>query len=694
MGKAVVRGLQGPDAADGYYKTLACAKHYAVHSGPEWNRHSFNIEDLPPRDLWETYMPAFKSLVQESNVAEVMCAYQRIDGEPCCGNTRFEQHILRDVWGFEGLITSDCWAVRDFYSKGHHEVSADATSASAKAVRSGTDVECGQDYRLLPEAVKRGKVSEEEINRSLKCLLIARFRLGDFDPDEMVKWTKIPESCIASKEHKQLALDMARQSIVMLQNDNNLLPLSKDADIVVMGPNANDSVMQWGNYNGFPTHTVTILDGIRQNTGREVKYIPGCSLTRSEVTESMFSLLKTTDGDRGMKATYWNNTTQEGSPVATVLFTESINQSNGGATVFAPGVNLTDFSAHYEATICPSENITLTLATSCDDRLTLKVDGTTLISAEKEGKKVKNAKQKFNFKKGKTYSITIDYVQLDGSATMKFDITKSYTPTIRQTLNEIGDAKTIVFAGGISPKLEGEEMKVSETGFRGGDRTDIELPTVQRELIAALKAAGKRIVLINCSGGAMGLVPESRNCEAIIQAWYGGEKGGEAVADVLFGDYNPSGKLPLTFYKDASQLPDFEDYRMDNRTYRYFKGEPQWVFGYGMSYTTFEVENPRYNKAMGRLTVTLKNTGNRCGDEVVQVYIKRTADTEGPIKTLRAYKRVNLKAGEHRDIAIDLPMKNFETWDDATNTMRVVGGEHEIMVGTSSDHVKSIKVNL
>ena len=252
-------------------------------------------------------------------------------------------------------------------------MSADATSASAKAVRSGTDVECGQDYRLLLEAVKRGEVSEEEINRSLKRLLIARFRLGDFDPDEMVKWTKIPESCIASKEHKQLALDMARQSIVLLQNDNNLLPLSKDADIVVMGPNANDSVMQWGNYNGFPTHTVTILDGIRQNTGREVKYIPGCSLTRSEVTESMFSLLKTTDGDRGMKATYWNNTTQEGSPVATVLFTESINQSNGGATVFAPGVNLTDFSAHYEATICPSENITLTLATSCDDRLTLRL---------------------------------------------------------------------------------------------------------------------------------------------------------------------------------------------------------------------------------------------------------------------------------------------------------------------------------
>ena len=439
---------------------------------------------------------------------------------------------------------------------------------------------------------------------------------------------------------------------------------------------------------------MTILDGIRQKTGRNVKYIPGCSLTRSEVTESMFSLLTTPDGQRGMKATYWNNTAQEGQPAATCVFTESINQSNGGATVFAPGVNLTSFSARYEATLRPSADLTLTLATTCDDRLTLKVNGTTLISAEKEGKKVKNASRNYSFRKGKTYSITIDYTQLDGSATMRFDITKSHTPTLAETLNEIGTAETIVFVGGISPRLEGEEMKVSEPGFRGGDRTDIELPAVQRRLVAALKAAGKRIVFVNCSGGAMGLVPESRNCEAILQAWYGGEKGGEAVADILFGDYNPSGKLPLTFYKDASQLPDFEDYRMANRTYRYFSGEPQWAFGHGLSYTTFEVDNPRYDKALGRLTLTLKNTGSRSGTATVQVYIKRTADTAGPIKTLRAYTRVGLDAGRQRDVTIDLPATSFETWDEATQTMRVVGGRHEIMVGTSSDNVKTTSTTL
>ncbi len=337
MGLAVVRGLQGPEDAR-HLKLLACAKHFAVHSGPEWNRHSFNIENLPARDLWETYMPAFKALVQKGKAAEVMCAYQRIDGEPCCGSARYEQQILREEWGFDGVITSDCGAIGDFYKPGRHGVSKDAASASAKAVLAGTDVECGAEYNKLPEAVERGDISEADIDRSLKRLLMARIVLGDFDPEETVEWAKIPSSVIACKEHKQMALDMARKGTVLLMNKNGALPLNKygsgienrgmknkkerdgaftstDSSIVVMGPNAADSVMMWGNYSGFPTQTVTVLQGIRNKAGN-VKYIRGCGLTRGEVHESRFGNITSPDGKRGMKATYRNNTDHKGEPVA------------------------------------------------------------------------------------------------------------------------------------------------------------------------------------------------------------------------------------------------------------------------------------------------------------------------------------------------------------------------------------------
>ena len=348
MGCAVVRGLQGPEDTK-YRKLWACAKHYAIHSGPEWARHTDNITDVTPRDLWETYMPAFKSLVQDANVAEVMCAYQRIDGAPCCSNARYERQILRDEWGFKGLITSDCGAINDFYVPGRHGTAKTPTEATAQAIGAGTDVECGSVYRSLPEAVKTGLISEEKVNESLKRLLIARFRLGDFDQDENVPWTQIPSSVIASKAHKDLAEKMAEEGIVLLQNRNNLLPLkSSGMKLVVMGPNANDSIMQWGNYSGYPTSTTTILQGIRKYV-KDAKYIPACTLTRNEVSESRFNLLTSADGSKGMKATYWNNAEMKGEPVATAVMTSPINQSNGGNTVFAPGVNLTNFSADTRA---------------------------------------------------------------------------------------------------------------------------------------------------------------------------------------------------------------------------------------------------------------------------------------------------------------------------------------------------------
>lgn len=693
MGVAVVRGLQGvnydgtplPDG-NGYLKLLACAKHFAVHSGPEWNRHEFNIERLPERDLWETYLPAFKALVQEADVREVMCAYQRIDGDPCCGNNRYEQHILRDQWGFNGIITSDCGAINDFYVPGRHGVSTDAAAASAKGVLSGTDVECGSSYEHLPEAVQRGEIKEADIDRSLRRLLIERMRVGDFDPDELVPWTKIGKEVVASPEHKQLALDIARQSIVLLKNDG-LLPLSseeilsRNSSLIIMGPNANDSTMLWGNYTGYPTQTTTILQGIRKYIP-DAPYIRGCGFTRNEIHESRFDMMRTPDGQPGMQATYWNNTEWQGIPAATTVMTEPINQSNGGATVFAPGVNLENFSARYEGIFTPTRDEVLTLREGSDDKIRIYVNDELVIEQWKSRHRIDYKEKELTFKAGESYRIRIDYVQLEDMAAMQFDLFQRTIPTKEELLSQIGTADTIIFVGGISPQLEGEEMKVDEPGFKGGDRTSIELPQVQRDLLRILHEAGKKIIFINCSGGAMALAPEVETCDAMIQAWYGGEQAGQAVAEVLFGDYNPSGKLPLTFYRSTNDLPDFLDYRMTNRTYRYFKGKALFPFGYGLSYTTFEIGEPEY--IYNKVRVSVKNTGSRDGDEVIQVYIRRPADKNGPLKTLRAFQRVSLKAGETKHLTMDFPHDRFECWDSKTNTMRVIPGHYQLMVGTSS----------
>ncbi len=689
MGLAVVRGLQGVGykgedlGVSKYRKLLACAKHFAVHSGPEWNRHTFNIENLPERDLWETYLPAFKALVQEGKVAEVMCAYQRIDGQACCAQIRYEQQILRDEWGFDGLITSDCGAIRDFLPKWHH-VAKDGAEASAKAVLAGTDVECGSEYKNLPAAVKRGDIKEADLDRSLRRLLIARFELGDFDKDELNAWTKIPESVVASKEHKMLAYEMAKKGIVLLKN-NGVLPLNPDirrqtSSIVVMGPNANDSVMMWGNYSGYPTRTITALEGISQKG--KARYIQGCGLTRNESFESRYDKVQSPLGYQGMQAIYWNNTEMKGKPATTVNISNPVRLSNGGNTVFAPGVNLENFSARLDGIFKPTEDETLIFDISADDKLRLIVNGDTLVDIWKVRQRIQGEKKELAVKAGEHYRIQIDYVQEAGYGALNFDIKKKINPTQQELLTQIGDTETVIFVGGISPSLEGEEMKVSEPGFKGGDRTSIELPQAQRDVLSMLHQAGKKVIFVNCSGSAIALTPELESCDAILQWWYAGEAGGNALADVLFGDYNPSGKLPITFYKSTDELPDFLDYTMKNRTYRYYTGEPLFPFGYGLSYTTFDISKPVYKN--NKVRVTVKNTGNQKGMETVQVYMRRLADKEGPQKTLKAYKQVELEVGESKTIDIDFPRQSFEGWDAETNTMRVVPGKYELMVGSSS----------
>lgn len=567
MGIAVVRGLQGEPTQNRYRKLLACAKHYAVHSGPEWERHSFNVELLRQRDLWETYLPAFKALVQEGDVQEVMCAYQSYDGEPCCGNARLLTDILRNEWGFKGLVTSDCGAIDDFFEPGRHGFSDSKESAVASAVMAGTDVECGGVFRNLPEAVAQGKITEARMDESLMRLLKARFELGDFDSEALVAWKRIGPEVIASAAHHEIALRAARESIVLLQNKNNILPLGRDTKVAVIGPNANDSVMMWGNYNGLPRHTVTILEGL-QAKGRVVGHIKAC-----ELVENASRTLHGTDG--------------------------------------VPEVDY----GH-------------------DTALRIRTD--------------------------------------DASNT-----------TYGEVMDCVRDAEVVIFVGGISPRLEGEEMSIDLPGFRGGDRTSIELPAIQRDMLRKLHEAGKRIVFVNCSGSAVALVPETETCEAIVQAWYGGEAGGEALADVIYGDCDPVGRLPLTFYSSTDQLPDYEDYDMRGRTYRYMKEEPLWYFGYGLSYTDVSYGKPSYDGS--NITLTLKNKGKRPTTETVQVYINRPDDPEGPLRTLRAYKRVDIAAGKKVKVTIPLPRTSFEWWDSASNTMRVLPGKYNVMVGPSAN---------
>ncbi len=697
MGLAAVRGLQGPDTAR-YDKLHACAKHFAVHSGPEWNRHQFDARDIDQRDLWETYLPAFKALVKEGNVAEVMCAYNRYEGEPCCGNRRLLTWILRELWGYKGLVVSDCGAVSDFHVAGRHNTHRDAAHASADAVLSGTDVECGSNYSRLDEAVEQGLIDEKQIDVSVRRLLRARFALGELDDDRVVSWSRIPVEIIDCKEHRALALEAARRSIVLLQNRGGILPLKRDEPIVVLGVNAADSVMQWGNYNGFPSHTITLLEGIRRMTGREVRYLPATGLVDNRVFVSMAGQIVGEDGHSGFDALYWNTTEAAGEPVARQATSGTMRFDSSGATVFAPGVELENFSARYTGTFRPERSGEVILRIKGDDAFRVTVDGKTVVDRWGE-KRRSSAQTVLTVEAGQDYPIAIDFRQYRGNALLQFDLGYESVMTPEEVVAAVGDVQTVIYAGGISPALEGEEMKVDYPGFRGGDRTEIELPAAQRQLIEALHKAGKRIIMVNYSGSAIALEPESRRCDAILQAWYPGQAGGQAVAEVLYGEQNPAGRLPVTFYRNAEQLPDFEDYSMKGRTYRFMTEKPLYPFGHGLSYTTFDYGKARLSRGTIKageelkLSVKVRNTGDRDGDEVVQIYVHREGDN-GLNRTLRAFRREHLRAGESRNIEILLPASAFEFFDEKTQTVRVQEGRYEIYCGGSSDAQNKVTLEI
>jgi beta-glucosidase len=631
-----------------------------------------------------------------------MCAYQRLDDEPCCGNNRLLQNILREDFGFKYMVVSDCGAITDFYNS--HKVSSDAMHAAAKGVLAGTDVECvwdGYAFKYLPEAVSRGLITEEEINKHLLRVLTQRFELGEMDTDALVPWTKIPMSVVNNEEHRKLALDMARQSMTLLQNKNNILPLNKSADkIAVIGPNADNEPMLWGNYNGKPVRTISILNGIKSKIdANKIIYDKACDLVENKVTQSYFS--KTSiDGKQGFKATYWNNRTYQGERVISDQIANPLKLTTAGDHEFASGVRLQNFSAKYETEFEAPETEEIVFKTGATGHFELIVNGETI--ARYDNWRTLPSRIPFKVERGQKYKIEIRYAQLNNwQANLEFDFGKEVDVDFTDLVNKLKDTETVVFVGGLSSMLEGEEMPVSYPGFKGGDRTDIELPEVQRNLLKVLKAAGKKVIFVNNSGSAIALTPETESCDAILQAWYGGESGGQAVADVLFGDYNPSGKLPVTFYKSTAQLADFEDYSMKGRTYR-FMSDPLFQFGYGLSYTSFSIGNAQISRTQIRngenikLSIPVSNTGKLDGTEVVQVYVRKINDRNGPLKTLRGFQRVDVKAGKTGTAAIDLPYKAFEFYDENKLKVAVTPGDYEVWYGNSSaaKDLKMIKVGI
>ena len=689
LGVQTVLGMQGNDSR--YFKTHACAKHYAVHSGPEPLRHSMNVEPTN-RDLWETYLPAFKALVKKANVREVMCAYQRFEGKPCCTSDRLLIDILRNKWGYDGLVVTDCDAINNFFNKGQHETHTDGLSASVDAVLNGTDLECGKVFMVLTEAMQKGLIKESDLDQHLRKTLTGRFELGMFDPADMLPWAKLGPEVISNEQFDALATQAARESMVLLKN-NGILPLSKNVKtIAVLGPNADDAAMLNGNYGGTPTeaHTHSLLAGIKAAVpNASIIYHKACELNDEYTT--IHHLPDFNEG-RGAKVEFWNNATMEGTPVKTDYYNE-LNFSTFGAWGFADGVSRDTLSVRisgqYKATFTGEMKYTLTT----DNGYTLRVNGKVVEKAEGGmrrgfgfGRKVEY--KSFPVKAGETYDIVIEYGHDHGQfALLRGDICERILVDFTDLAKEVSAADAIIIIGGISAQMEGE----------GGDKADINLPKVQQMLLKAMHATGRPVVFVNCSGSAIAFGGIEDQYDALLQAWYAGQGGAKALAEVLFGAYNPGGKLPVTFYASNDDLPDFLDYRMENRTYRYFRGKALYPFGYGLSYTTFSIGKGQLSASTmnkdGKVTLTVPvtNTGKREGTETVQVYVKALDYPDAPIKSLKGFQKLSLKAGETATATITLDGEAFEYYDESIDELSTRPGRYQILYGNSSQE-KDLKM--
>jgi beta-glucosidase len=703
FGVQTVLGMQEPKPSMvngkwSIYKTHACAKHYAVHSGPEPLRHSMNVEPTN-RDLWETYLPAFKALVKKGNVREVMCAYQRFEGKPCCSSDRLLIDILRNKWGYDGIILTDCDAINNFYNKGQHETHKDPLSASVDAVLNGTDLECGKVFMSLTEGLQQGLIKESDLDGHLRKVLMGRFELGMFDPADMVPWATIPSSTISCEKHDALATQAARESMVLLHNGqwkmdngqlNPILPLSKSLKtIAVVGPNADDVELLNGNYGGTPTkeHQHSLLEGIKAAVpDAKIIYAKACEL--NDEYETIHHLQDFNDG-KGVLVEFYNNRELSGEPAKADYYNE-LNFSTFGAWGFAQGVNRDTLSVRvsgqYKATFTGDMKYTLTT----DNGYVLRVNGEVVEEGKPMGRRGFGFGRRVEYKsfpvvEGQTYDVVIEYQHGNGQfALLRGDICERKLVDFTELANKVKTADAIIVIGGISARMEGE----------GGDKQDIELPKVQQLLVRAMHQTGRPVVFVNCSGSAIAFGSIEGQYDALLQAWYPGQGGAKALAEVLFGDYNPGGKLPVTFYRSNDDLPDFLDYSMKNRTYRYFTGQPQYAFGYGLSYTTFSVGKGKMTKKSAKATQTGKpfsvvivpvtNTGNREGTETVQVYVKRLGDAGAPIKAMKGFQKLSLKPGETKRAVIALNSEAFEYYDEMIDELAVKPGKYQILYGTSS----------
>ena len=683
LGVQTVLGMQGND--DRYFKTHACAKHYAVHSGPEPLRHTYDAS-VSMRDLWETYLPAFKALVKKGNVREVMCAYNRYEGIPCCTSDRLLVDILRRKWDFDGIVLTDCDAINNFYNKGQHETHPDPLSASVDAVLNGTDLECGKVFMVLTEALDKGLIDESVLDGHLRKTLYGRFELGMFDPAEMLPWADMGEDVISSESNHRLAVEAARESMVLLEN-NGILPLAKNLKkIAVVGPNADDAALLNGNYGGTPTaeHTHTLLEGIKAAVpGTEIYYSKGCEL--DDDYETIPHLQEFNDG-KGVFVEFFNNKDLSGNPDKTGYY-NALNFSTFGAWGFAEGISTDNVSVRVSGQYRSTYTGEMKYSIASDNGYLLKVNGEVVEDAKPGGMRRgfgfrRQVEYKsFPVEEGKTYDLEIEYRRGNGNFAMfRADICERRLIEFDTLASEVADADAIIIIGGISAQMEGE----------GGDKATIELPTVQQRLLRAMHKTGKPVVFVNCSGSAIAFGCLEGEYDALLQAWYPGQGGSEALADIIFGDYNPGGKLPVTFYASNDDLPDFLDYSMENRTYRYFRGTPQYAFGYGLSYTDFEVGKARISaksmKADGsvKITVPVTNIGNREGTETIQVYVKALDYPEAPIKSLKGFRKVYLKPGEKAKAEITLDSEAFEYYDPSIDELSTRPGRYQILYGTSS----------
>jgi beta-glucosidase len=696
IGTAFVNGLQGSDPT--YLKVVATAKHFAVHSGPESQRHNFDVA-VSPYDLEDTYLPAFRRLVMDAHVGSAMCAYNAVDGSPACANQALIEQMLRQNWQFNGYVVSDCSAVTDIVA-GHH-FAPDMAHAASLAVKAGTDLSCGKEFGALVNAVHEGLISETEIDIAVKRLFAARFRLGMFDPSDLVPYNTLSFSENDSAKHRDLALEAARASFVLLKNEGGVLPLRNTQQaIAVVGPNAAALPALEGNYNAVASHPVTPLDALEQRLPGRIVYAQGSPYVNGiPVPVPVTVFTATIDGATvpGLKAEYFSGKQFTATPILQRI-DRAIDFDWNGASP-AAGVSGESFSVRWTGAIAVPAPGTIRFGFSmahcstCEDGETVRVwlDGKPVyefIHAATHGRRAPTTPFKLTFNDTRPHPIRIEYIH--DSPHFGAGLTFTWEPPLDalrdQAVAAANRAAVVLAFLGLSPEVEGEETPIHVDGFDGGDRNTIELPRAQQDLVDALARTGKPIIVVLMNGSAIALQNAALKASAIIEAWYPGEAGGTAIAETLFGENNPSGRLPLTFYAGTSQLPPFDDYSMKGRTYRYFAGTPLYSFGYGLSYTSF-----RYSKASLstnslraggpiEVSVQLENAGDRDGDETVEAYLLPKGIAGAPIRSLVWFEKIHLRKGESKTARVAIAARQLSLVG-ADGSRSVQPGDYELYVG-------------